>query len=134
MSTHETKVIEEGKLRKGLSRIPAEFGMIHKTDVSRMIDKLLEEEQAHNARMNNLAFDMIKWERDVAISQLNDIGVQFGEKVDDVVRVIRCKNCTYSEESLREGSVWCMRRASDDSDVRAEIVGEDHFCSYGERR
>ena len=120
-------VIEEGELRKALSKIPAEFGLVYKSDVNRMIDKLLKEEQAAHAKMNNLAFDMIKWERDVAVSQLNDIGVQLGEKVDDVVKVIRCKNCMYSEESLREGSVWCTRRIE-------EIVGEDHFCGYGERR
>ena len=33
------------------------------------------------------AVEQIMWERDMAIQQLNDLGIQFGEEV------VRCKNC-----------------------------------------
>ena len=36
----------------------------------------------------------IRWERDMAINQLESYGVQFGENAD-VVRVIRCKDCKF---------------------------------------
>lgn len=32
--------------------------------------------------------DQFKWERDVAIQQLNELGLGFGEKVDDVQKAI----------------------------------------------
>ena len=34
-------------------------------------------------------------ERDVAIAQLEDHGIQFGAKAPDVVRVVRCGKCRY---------------------------------------
>jgi hypothetical protein len=34
------------------------------------------------------AFEQIKWERDVAIEQLNELGLSLGQKVDDVKEVI----------------------------------------------
>ena len=35
-----------------------------------------------------VAYDQIKWERDVAISQLNIIGKGLGEKMDDIISLI----------------------------------------------
>lgn len=64
----------------------------------------------------------IMWERDVAIEQLKEIGKSFGEKMDDVAKVVRCKDCT---EFMAESSIC--------SDTGYE-VGDDDFCSYGERR
>lgn len=34
------------------------------------------------------AYDQVRWERDVAISQLNDLGIEFGERVDTYKTVI----------------------------------------------
>jgi len=66
----------------------------------------------------------IRWERDIAISQLNDYGVQFGEQAD-CVRVVRCKNCIHSEE-YTDIVVWCNEFKT--------VKGIDGFCSAGESR
>lgn len=66
----------------------------------------------------------IMWERDIAISQLNDYGVQFGEQAD-CVRVVRCKDCKF-QYSYRSGSVFCFNHGMSKQ--------YDDFCSYGERR
>jgi len=66
----------------------------------------------------------IRWERDIAISQLNDYGVQLGEQAD-CVRVVRCKNCRHSEE-YTDVIVWCNEFQT--------AKGIDDFCSSGESR
>ena len=39
--------------------------------------------------------EQIRWERDVAIDQLAEYGIGFGEKKRDLVKVIRCKDCKW---------------------------------------
>ena len=72
----------------------------------------------------------IQWERDVAIKQLEEHGITFGCKADDVVKVVRCKDCKhykqnpYSKEKDMMCMCWCDWLATD----------TDDFCRYGERR
>lgn len=61
------------------------------------------------------AYEQVEWERDMAVSQLNDYGVQLGEQAD-CVRVVRCKDCVYY------GGDTCWNEWF------------DGFCSYGKRR
>ena len=70
--------------------------------------------------------DVYKWERDIALSQLEEYGIGFAEKKrDDLVEVVRCKDCRFwKNEHLclvmsRYGSI----------DTKAE-----HYCSWGERK
>mgnify|MGYP004514895659 CR=1 FL=1 len=82
----------------------------------------------------------IKWERDIAITQLkNDYGVGLGgRKNPDVVKVVRCINCKYSRDLQTKfernfyckGTVMCCNTG-----VFNEAVAMwcDDFCSYGER-
>ena len=45
-------------------------------------DKAEETKQAIDHAINCVgAIEQIKWERDIAISQLNELGYQFGEKI-----------------------------------------------------
>lgn len=68
--------------------------------------------------------DVYKWERDIALSQLEEYGIGFGEKKrDDLVDVVRCKDCKH----------WAS--AEDyDCEIHSGAFGADDFCSYGERR
>ena len=70
-------------------------------------------------------YEQVKWERDMAIQQLNDYGVQLGEKAD-CVRIVRCLDCKYYDKF--DGFGLCM--------MSNDIDGwqYDDFCSYGERR
>ena len=43
-------------------------------------------------------YDQIKWERDVAISQLERYGISLGEKAD-AAKVVRCEKCRYYEKA-----------------------------------
>ena len=72
-------------------------------------------------------FEQIRWERDIAIEQLKDYGVGFGEKKKDLVEVVRCKDCKYGKKiddesvkcALIDGKDWCCN---------------NDFCSDGVRR
>lgn len=86
----------------------------------------------------------IRWERDVAIEQLHQIGKEFGEKMDDVHKVVFCKDCKYGHVYKWEGKYHC------ELNLHFEIVGKDlkgnttynsnsewgadDFCSKGERK
>lgn len=66
-------------------------------------------------------------ERDMALSQLADIGAGYAEKMTDFERVIRCKDCEYRNNERRDKFL-----------ARCELT--DYFmprygyCSCGERR
>ena len=82
-------------------------------------------------------FEQYKWERDVAIAQLNDYGVSFGEKAD-CVKVVRCKDCEHSRERneheikyLIDDVLICT--SCDATDDCWNPVFSEHFCSCGEK-
>lgn len=68
----------------------------------------------------------------------NDVGVcpdrcvQYKHRDD--VRVVRCKDCKFGEHSINaigEPSIACN---NPDVGFYEWLLGEDDFCSYGERR
>ena len=65
------------------------------------------------------AYEQVKWERDMAVQQLNDYGVQLGEKAD-VQAVVRCKDCRrerYCEFTQYQGmNGYCSLAESKDGD------------------
>lgn len=69
-------------------------------------------------------YPRFKWERDTAISQLEEYGIGFAEKKRDLVEVVRCKDCKWY------GHLGCAIRIVDDSDK----PNDNDFCSFGERR
>ena len=38
-------------------------------------------------------FEQVKWERDMAMQQLEEHGIPFCGVADDVIEVVRCKDC-----------------------------------------
>lgn len=71
--------------------------------------------------------DQVRWERDVAMEQLEEHGIPFGGIAPDVVKVVRCKDCKHFGYNL-ENDTLC-RVVSGLSDPE-----ENDFCSYGEKR
>ena len=62
--------------------------------------------------------EQVMWERDLAISQLNEIGKSWGEKMDNVATVVRCKDCiSFDKEGI------CQLHEINRS--------EDDYCSDG---
>lgn len=41
-------------------------------------------------------YNQVRWERDTAIEQLSEIGKGLGERMDDVEKVVRCKDCKFA--------------------------------------
>ena len=89
--------------------------------------------------------EQIRWERDVAVGQLNEIGCQFGQKMDEVkkleaVPVVHCKECKNWHKDIG----WCDKHSHFiDSDGEFchpwessnwKMFDENDFCSDGERR
>ena len=55
----------------------------------------------------------------------------------DAVEVVRCKDCKYSMMWCKQngkviGACWIRKMNSEDGQFC--LVGQDEFCSYGERR
>ena len=57
-------------------------------------------------------YDQIKWERDIAIEQLAELGIGFGAKVPDMVEVGACEGCIFSNRK-RPQKCSCCRRNKD---------------------
>lgn len=75
---------------------------------------------------NQLA-TVYKWERDIALSQLEEYGIGFAEKKrDDLVEIVRCKDCYNNVPQPGYDFTWC--------NYFFEYVRREHYCSYGERR
>ena len=54
--------------------------------------------------------DQIRWERDIAIEQLNEIGCQFGQKMDEVKKKLEAVPVVHGEWILEEKAgidYWC---------------------------
>lgn len=69
-------------------------------------------------------FEQVKWERDIALLQLEAIGASLGEKMDDYRRVVRCGDCMYRREDVREGSpIRC---------VTGSFHQPDFYCAFAE--
>ena len=72
--------------------------------------------------------DQVRWERDVAIGQLESYGISLGEKAD-AVKVVRCKDCKYCiDTSASSTNIACSKG------VNWRAVEPYGFCSRGERR
>lgn len=69
------------------------------------------------------AYEQVRWERDVAIEQLSQIGKSFGEKMDDIVPVVRCQNCKYCADYGTP--LWCEK-------LKMEIK-PGFYCGFGEK-
>ena len=77
--------------------------------------------------------DVYKWERDVALSQLEEYGIGFAEKKrDDLVEVVWCKDCRHAEHREQmPNQVYCKR---DKLSTFCAVHDDDDFCKFGERR
>lgn len=79
------------------------------------------------------AVEQIMWERDMAIQQLNDLGIQFGEEV------VRCKSCEnrYTDDCPMYFEEWVDYY--DDGDyldtdiVYHDNTKDDWFCPMRKR-
>lgn len=72
--------------------------------------------------------DQVRWERDVAIAQLNDYGVSFGEKAD-CVKVVRCRACNHGKTWKNAFGIEGFK-----CDLLCVDLSPEAFCSYGEKR
>lgn len=69
------------------------------------------------------AIEQFKWERDVAIEQLNEIGKGLGSRMDDVATVVRCKDCK-----------WWDKKWGCETFGFTRTNMENFYCADGERR
>lgn len=67
-------------------------------------------------------------ERDMAISQLTDIGAGYAEKMDDFERVVRCRDCIFCYHDADINNWKCTTYNGMKRDVEP-----NEYCSYGEK-
>ena len=84
--------------------------------------------------------DQVRWERDVAMQQLEEHGIPFCGIAPDVVKVVRCKDCKHRGddvhcpmcfEELRE---WDYDGYRETDFVLHDRTTDDGFCHNGERK
>lgn len=63
--------------------------------------------------------DQIRWERDIAIEQLNEIGCQFGQKMDEVKKKLETLQWTLCSELLPDGC--------DDAELEVLVYTEEKY-------
>lgn len=98
------------------------------------IDMAIEALQEPNKAVPPSLADVYKWERDIALSQLEEYGIGFAEKKrDDLVSVVRCKDCRHLDVwNLKNIYAVCSKHS-----ITFEPFEDDtrtHFCSWGEKR
>ena len=71
--------------------------------------------------------EQYKWERDVAISQLEELGIGFGQKKPDMVEVVRCKDCKYWGTDYM-GQTEYIKECK----LAHYMTGCNGYCVYGE--
>ena len=76
------------------------------------------------------AYDQAKWENEVMQNQLAEINKTLGQKMDDVVTVVRCKDCLFwnRERISCEGLARCV---TGEGGVRYRHKND--FCSRGRK-
>lgn len=87
--------------------------------------------EAWNERVDkNRYLDQIFWERDIAMSQLEEHGIPFGGIAPDVLKVVRCKDCEYWNRNniSCEGLAKCV---TGESGIRYR--NKNDFCSRGKQ-
>ena len=73
------------------------------------------------------SIEQLKWERDTAIEQLEEHGIPFCGKAEDVVRVVRCKDCKFYSRCTDHQGI-CTNRYMDG------FIVPDWYCADGERK
>ena len=81
-----------------------------------------------NEELKMCARCQIRWERDKAMEQLEEHHIPFMCVAEDVVEVVRCKDCTYWDEAKVNSKGFLICPAS------GMEIFEIDYCSYGERR
>lgn len=87
-------------------------------------------DMAIEAIRHDVIFEQIKWERDVAMVQLEEYGIPFGMKKDeDMVRVVKCNDCCYQAHCYQ--TVSHTKTHDGFKEHWSEPI---EFCSRGERK
>ena len=89
---------------------PIELKMSIVLNTDKTLEEIIDDEPAAEVVSKGL-FDQIKWERDVAIAQLEELGIGFGQKFG-------CEYCRYKRTSYR--NMWC--------EIFDKIMPEDGYC------
>lgn len=82
--------------------------------------------------------EQIRWERDMAMAQLEEIGVGFCEMTDDVVKVVRCKDCIFykvGDMALeKKYCYWAREIYKGVYDIPMLAMESNDYCSHGVRK
>lgn len=105
-----------------------EYGYLDLNRAERLIDALSALPSADAVSKGVL--EQFRWERDIAMKQLEEYGIPFGtNKDEDMVRVVRCKDCKASRV-YGKTTQWLAC----ESVMEGQATDPDGYCYLGERR
>lgn len=97
-----------------------ELGWQHTVNMSD-VGMMIEDAPAADV-VSRGVFEQVKWERDIAMRQLEEHGIPFGGKAD-VVEVVRCKDCIYNKNGgCTHSEIYDDRN-----------YNPNYYCSDGEK-
>ena len=107
--------------------------------IRRLNEKMAEERiEALDFAIENLSAEAVskgvleqfRWERDVAMDQLEEYGIPFcTNKDEDIVKVVRCKDCIHRIDRRSDLGHFMCEMFYGQGDV-----SDENFCQWGERR
>lgn len=130
----EKEYIERGALVEHIKNMP--WKITPAAEISKGIFLQTVEDAPAADVVSKGVYDQVQWERDMAMQQLEEHGIPFCGKADDVVKVVRCKDCKHwcgEEEDSLLSIQWgvCTRPLGS---YRSEETQEKDYCSYSERK
>ena len=136
---NEKRLIDANALGNGIALYVAENTYLNDAplDVLKMVADWVTEAPTVDAVPIGV-LDQVRWERDVAMAQLEEHGIPFGGIAPDVLKVVRCKDCKFRGDYpcpmyYDEWVEW-----NDDGYHESEWIDHDQtiddgFCHMGER-
>ena len=77
-------------------------------------------------------YDLVREQRDIAAGSLGLIYSVYGENFDDVVKVVRCKDCVNRHDE--DKCPMCYWTYDDDEEYFLDKSEDNGFCDRGARR
>jgi len=101
------------------------------SDACNALDMAIEALSKPNKAVPPSLADVYKWERDIAVKQLEEYGIGFGEKKRDMVELVRCNDCKWYDN---RDVCHNPRYGDGHANYSPPYVDEEYWCKDGERR
>ena len=119
-----------GLSEQAISQYERGVRLVSNETLKRIYDVLANCEKPTPPPVSVVAWDVyeqVRWERDIAISQLKELGIGLGQIMPDMVEVVRCKDCVHWQPEPMGDVKMCYKGAL------GRWTEPEFFCACGEK-